>query len=129
MTTAKLPINFLHAENTDWLKRMDFYKHETQVLEERLKDATGLFESKEMKAKLEHFQNQLIIQKEKIDELSHDIRDHESYIENRVIENPTETEHRELNDHPVLRDRFVTFEKLYNDLRKEFYLFISKELR
>lgn len=129
MTTAKQPITFLHAENTEWNNRMDFYRAETQVLSRRLMDAIGIFDSKEQKALLEQFQNRLIIQKEQIDEISHDIRDHENFIVENISNNPVASDHRMLNDHPKLRERVLTFEKLYNELRKDFYLFIAKELK
>jgi hypothetical protein len=128
MSTTLKPLNFLFAENEDWLKRLDFYKGETKILADRLKDAASLLQGSPAMAKVEHFQNQFIIQREQIDEIAHDVRDHQNYIENRVKENPTASDHRSLNDHPKLRDRVLTFEKLYNDMRKEFYQFIAGEL-
>lgn len=130
MTTATTkPIGFLHAENTDWIKRIEFYRLETTTLESRLKDAVGLLNSKEALAKVEHFQNQIIIQKEQMDELNHAIKDHQNYLENRINENPTASDHRSSMDHPVLRSKMETFEKLYNDMRREFYAFLAAELK
>jgi hypothetical protein len=120
------PIAELHAEHSEWLMKLDFYTSEISVMRKRLEEIASKNTSKEILAQVEHFQNQFILQKETIDEIRHSIKDHESYLEKRIDENPTASDHRSLNDHPKMRENVNGFEKIFNELRHEFNLFLSK---
>jgi hypothetical protein len=126
MTTTTKPINELHAENVEWQSRLDFYADEIKMMEGRIAEIASKNTAKEVQAHVEHFQNHIVINKNHIDELRHDIRDHESFIVNRVKENPVAVDHRQLNDHPVLRSRMASFENIFNALRKELDLFAAQ---
>jgi hypothetical protein len=120
------PIAELHAEHTEWLKKLDFYNDEIPVMRKRLEEVASKNNAKEILSQVEQFQNQLILQKENIDEIRHSIKDHESFLENRVAENPTGSDHRSLHDHPKMRDNVNGFEKVFNELRHEFNAFLTK---
>src|SRR6185295_14072078 len=113
------PIAELHAEHTEWLQKLDFYADEITIMKKRLEEIVSKNSSEEIRAQVEHFQNQVIVQKENIDELKHAIKDHENYIENRIDENPTASDHRSLHDHPKMRENVNGFEKTFNELRHE----------
>ncbi len=116
----------LHEEHQTWLKNLAFYKDEIKVMQNRIDEIAGKNNTQEVLKQVEHFQNQLIIQKNNIDELNHSIKDHENYLENRVNENPVAVEHRKVNDHPKMRDSYESFDKIFNELRKELNLFLAK---
>lgn len=118
----------LHEENKEWLSKLAFYKDEIKVMENRVSEIASKNTSKDILSSVEHFQNQLIIQRNSIDELAHSINDHETYLVNRAKENPTAIDHRSVNDHPVMRDSFNSFEKVINELRKELNLFLTKTM-
>jgi uncharacterized membrane protein YgaE (UPF0421/DUF939 family) len=118
----------LHEENKEWLSKLAFYKDEIKVMENRVSEIASKNTSKDILSSVEHFQNQLIIQRNSIDELAHSINDHETYLINRAKENPTAIDHRSVNDHPVMRDSFNSFEKVINELRKELNLFLTKTM-
>lgn len=124
MTTK--PIGHLHDEHKEWLGKLDFYKDEVVIMRTRLEEIASKNTSKEILAQVEHFQNQLVVQKENIDEIRHSIKDHENYLENRVIENPTASDQRHVHDHPKMRENVNGFEKVFNELRHEFNQFLSK---
>jgi hypothetical protein len=124
MTTKS--ITQLHIEHNSWLMKLDFYADEVTIMTKRLEEVASKNTAKDILAQVEHFQNQLIMQKEHIDEIRHVIKSHESYIENRINENPTASDHRSVEDHPKMRDRVNSFEKIFNDLRHEFLAFLSK---
>jgi hypothetical protein len=118
----------LHAEHGEWLNKLEFYVDEISIQRIRLSEIASKNTSKEILAQVEHFQNQFIVQKENIDELRHAIKDHEIYVENRVTENPVDSDHRQLHDHPKMRENFDGFEKNFNSLRHEFNAFLSKNM-
>lgn len=118
----------LHEENKEWLSKLAFYKDEIKVMENRVSEIASKNTSKDILSSVEHFQNQLIIQRNSIDELAHSINDHETYLVNRAKENPTAIDHRSVNDHPVMRDSFNSFEKVINELRKELNMFLTKTM-
>lgn len=116
----------LHEEHKEWLNNLAFYKDEIKVMQNRISEIASKNSSAEVLKQIEHFQNQLIIQRNNIDELSHSIKDHENYLENRVNENPTAVDHRKVNDHPKMRDSYTSFDKVFNELRKELNAFLAK---
>lgn len=124
MTTK--PITQLHVEHNAWLMKLDFYTDEVIIMTHRLEEIVSKNTAKDILAQVEHFQNQFILQKENIDEIRHAIKDHENYLENRINENPTASDRRSVNDHPAMRDRVNSFEKIFNDLRHEFLVFLAK---
>jgi hypothetical protein len=125
MTTGKL-INTLHSEHKEWLNKLSFYKDDLQVLQNRLVETAGKNNSNEFAAGLEHFQNQLIIQREQIDILKHDIDEHERNLEKVVIDLPVGSDHRKMHDHSVQREKMAQFELLFASFRKELTDFLAK---
>lgn len=119
-------IEDLHTEHVDWLSKLQFYTDEIMLMKERIAEAASKNTSKEVLAQVEHFQNQLIVQKNNIDNLRHEVKDHENYLENRVEENPVAAGKRKVHDHPLLRDKMESFEKHFNGLRKELQEFLAK---
>lgn len=116
----------LHEEHKEWLNNLAFYKDEIKVMQNRISEVASKNSAADVLKQIEHFQNQLIIQRNNIDELSHSIKDHENYLENRVNENPTAVDHRKVNDHPKMRDSYTSFDKVFNELRKELNAFLAK---
>ena len=58
-----------HADHTEWLSKMKFYTDEISILKNRLGEIASKNSDKEVLAQVEHFQNQLIIQRNNIDEV------------------------------------------------------------
>lgn len=79
-----------------------------------------------MLKKLEHFQNQFIIQRNEIDEFLHAIGLHEDSFVQEVEKNPVAVDHRLFNDHTDERDRFDMFVKLYGELKTDFMDYLRK---
>lgn len=128
MNSNTKPLTDLHAENAEWLKSLDFYNDEIRIMRDRIEEISSKNTNNDIRAQVEHFQNQFIIQKNHIDELRHSINDHESFIINRVKENPVAVEQRRLHDHPVLRGKMEDFEKIFNELRTELNKFLAKTM-
>jgi Asp-tRNA(Asn)/Glu-tRNA(Gln) amidotransferase C subunit len=125
---AKKHIADLHTEHLEWLSKLVFYKEEIQSFNNRLGEIVKANTIKDVTAQAEHFQNQFIRQNEVIDELRHEIKAHENVLTKQVEANPVASDHRVSEDHSVIRDKVVTFEKIYGELKQEFTKFLSKSL-
>ncbi|HOZ39564.1 MAG: hypothetical protein IPO05_19150 [Flavobacteriales bacterium] len=119
-------ISDLHFEHTLWLNSLEFYRDEIGIFEHRLEEVAKRYTSSDVLAQLEHFQNQYIRQREVIDEVRHDIKAHENLLEKEAREHPVAIDHRHFTDHGDLRERMQTFEKLYRELKEEFYRWIGQ---
>ncbi|MFV8347097.1 MULTISPECIES: hypothetical protein [Flavobacterium] len=116
----------LHEEHKTWLNKLLFYKDELKIMADRISEVAEKNTSKEVRSLADHFNNQLIIQKEQIDILNHDIKSHESYLEEAVQNNPNAIDHEKFSDHKKHRKSIAVFEKLFKDLREESIDFLSK---
>lgn len=131
-TTTTAPsqkyIGDLHHEHLMWLNILQFRKEETSILEHRAEDIAKRNNRNEIMAELEHYQNEFIRQREVIDELSHDIKLHEQFMALEAMDKPLTIEHKHFTDHAEMRDRMEVFEKLYWDMKDDFYRWLTKWL-
>ena len=114
------------TEHHEWLQAIDFYDKELDILENRLEEIISKNTGTDAMAGAEHFQNQFIVQRNNIDELRHNIREHahktaeDAYIHAGHIHKELEMEHAEV------KENFDSFEKVMKDLRSEFNDYLSK---
>ena len=68
--------NIRHWQSThnDWLRALNFYKGEINILNDRLTEIAGKYTSNEVAVQVEHFQNQFILHRDNEERLEHDIR-------------------------------------------------------
>ncbi len=131
MTTAtdkRVHIGDLHNDHKLWLNTLDFCKQEIGILEHRMEENAQRNTQGEVLAELEHFQNQYIRQREVIDELRHELKQHENALEKEVRDHPVAVEHRLFHDHTTHREAMATFEKLYRELKTEFQHWLAKRM-
>ncbi|MGI8892775.1 MAG: hypothetical protein ACR2GN_04870 [Bacteroidia bacterium] len=119
----------LHAEHDEWQDKIHSYRHEIHEMNTSLEAIVSKNPSTDDLVKVEHFQNQFIRQREVLDILRHNFKQHENLIEARE-ENPDLTnnlsEQRLLENHKMYRQEFNDFEKIFNDLKEEFNSFLAK---
>jgi hypothetical protein len=115
-----------HEENTEWISKLDFYKDEIAILKARLEEITTKNNAKEVLMQVEYFQNQWIIQRNNIDEISHQVRANEAALIEEINSNPVAVDHRKTEYHAQEQDLVNSFEKNFNDIRKEFNTFSAK---
>ncbi|MFN4082879.1 MAG: hypothetical protein ACK4K9_04550 [Bacteroidia bacterium] len=118
----------LHNENANWIDSLNFYKDQIETLTNRLGEVAVKYTDKEISAQIEHLQNQLIRQKEVLDELKHEIKLDDKALAENAKDNPVASDHRLFADHPELRDKVATYEKLFKELKEEFDRFLSKTM-
>lgn len=122
---AKKHIAELHPEVIDWINYSLFVKDEVKSLNYRLMEITHKYTDRDVMAQVEHFQNQFIRQDEASDELLHDLRAAEHIFSDISKTNPAAS-HILLDDHVELRDKAVTHQQIFEDLRHEFQLFLAR---
>jgi hypothetical protein len=125
-TIAQISLYELHAEHREWLNKLAFYADEIKYMTSRLAEVTVKNTAKEVLAQSEHFQNQFIIQNNHIDNLRHEIKMQEKTITGSINNNPVAVDHRKMNDHVDERNAVEQFEKIFNELRREFLVWLGK---
>lgn len=123
-TTA--PVYQQHREHVLWKNNLVFYKEEIAVFSRRLEELATKNNKAEVNVKIEHFQNQFIIQRNTIDELIHRIHVCEDELETNIKKNPVATEHKKVEFHADEQEQINMFEEHFNKLRKEFYVFAAQ---
>ena len=123
-----LYIKEIHLLHTEWNSVLDLTRDEILSFENRLEEITKANTGKEMLAQVEHFQNRFIRQKEVVDELRHDIHEVELRIAENVKENNVSVEHRKVEENFELKSRVHVFQKIFNEIKSEFLLFLAKKL-
>lgn len=117
-----------HNQHRTWLNYLAFYKDEIQIFQKRLEEVAAKNSAPEIMPHVEHFQNQLILQKEQHDILRHDIKAYENRIEAAYAQNPVLAENSRMNEESELAERVETFARLFQEMKDEFYQFVARHL-
>ena len=115
-----------HEENTEWSNKLAFYKDEITILTRRLEEVAGKNSTTEVLAEVEKYQNQLLIQRNTVDEINHLINISEDSLQEEVNSNPIAVNHRKVKYHAKEQEMIVSFEKNFADLRENFNRFVGK---
>lgn len=121
-------INIKHFANlhVNTLSSLTFYEQEIDILKKRLEEIASKNTGNEVSEGIEHFQNQLIIHREKIDELKHAFHSNLHGIEVQLFETTAFADEDLLEINEQLFDQYLAEEKLLNELRHEFLRFAAK---
>jgi hypothetical protein len=123
MAQDKKHIQELHEEIKTWKSSVELIRIETVTLNKQLGVVASENSAQEVLAKVEHFQNQFIRQNEVSDELLHEVKLLDHHLATLVSANEVASDHRLIDDNPMLRDKIETNARLFADLRNEFNLF------
>jgi hypothetical protein len=115
-----------HVAYREWLNRLAFYKDELKIMQNRIAEIAERNTKTDVLAQVEHFQNMLIIQKNQIDRLRHDIDKQEEELASLTLKNPVASDHRRVEFHPEQKQKIELFEKIFNELRHELIHWLTK---
>jgi hypothetical protein len=115
-----------HVAYREWLNLLAFYKDELKIMQNRIAEIAERNTKTDVLAQVEHFQNMLIIQKNQIDRLRHDIDKQEEELVSLALKNPVASDHRRVELHPEQKQKIELFEKIFNELRHELILWLTK---
>lgn len=99
-----------------WQRGLSFYRDELEIMSHQLAKIASRDTSVEFCKQVEHFQNQMIVQRNNIDELRHEVN---LYIEQLGKEIPLEYQQADLHE------KYQAFERVMNLLRHEFAEFLA----
>ena len=116
------------TEHSAWLKSIEFYEGEFDILKQRLLEIAQKNTGLEIMSQVEHFQNQFIVQRNNLDELKHLIREHDGQVSIDARQHSGKMDVHDIVSHNSVKDQFESIEKVINDLRHEFNLFLAKTM-
>jgi len=119
-------ITDIHRSNREWLNLIQFYRDEIKIMENRMAEIASNNTGKEVLSRLEHFQNQAIIQKAHLDDLQGEITRLEDNITDEVKKNQTASDHRRHESPEKIKNEMDTFQNLFYPLREEFKEYLIK---
>ena len=96
-----------HYEHTQWLNKLSFYKDEISVMQKRIEEIAKKNSAKEVTVQIEHFQNQLLIQQNNMDDIKHHIKQDEQNLKNNIMKNEIAVDHRKIEDHVKEREEVI----------------------
>jgi hypothetical protein len=117
-----------HEEHKDWLNKLAFYRDETAVMQRRLDEINSKNTANEIRQEIEHFQNQIIVQKNNIDDLQHLVKHEEELIKANIQRNPKKAGRALQTEHLSTGEKVGRFEDNFNSLRKEYNIFLGKRM-
>ena len=129
MTNKYNYLSDLHFEHRQWSSELLFWKDELQIFEKELARVVQEQTDNSVLSLVEHFQNAFIVQLGGIQKLEQSIREHEKQLVHMIDVHPENVEEKYFEDHDELREGIFTQRKLIRGLRKEYFLFLSKDLQ
>lgn len=122
----KTTLTFLHHQSTDWLRELEFYKQELNILKNRLGEVSVKNTAVEVTAQVEHFQNKFIMLDEQLDILRHDITQRLNEVDAIVKTKPEHIGEKFNTGEDDVNERMQYEKKSIADTRLEFNKFLSK---
>jgi flagellar biosynthesis chaperone FliJ len=116
----------LNRECNSWRETLRNYRTELSEFRNRLQELVSKSISRSEMPQVEHYDNQIDIQLRNINQLKHEIKDHER---NSVWEQGRTSGSATGNTwsrHEALLDRYEILEHTINDLKEEFRSFLQK---
>ncbi len=116
----------MKSEHDQWQNKLKFYRDEIKQFNGHLENVANPEAPREVMAAVEHFQNQFIRQREVLDIIRHEFKQHENLIEKLETSGSPSSEENVQKLHNVQRDKLDQFEKIFHELRGEFNMFLNQ---
>jgi len=125
---VKVYLSDLHFEHRQWISELKFWEEGIASFRKRLGEVVVRYTSNEVRASIEHFQNQFILHDEVIDQLKKEVKTHEKMVAQTAEEKPTAIDRVKFDDHTGLREKLDTQRSIYGELKSEYFSFLSKTM-
>ena len=112
----------------DWLRALDFYRGEVNILRNRLTEIAGKNTADDTMKQVEHFENQFVLHTDNIDQLQHNIRENISVIGKEAAGRNGYVDASLLQKSEVQKNQFIQEEKLVHELRHAFNRFCIEHM-
>lgn len=117
-----------YYENLTWERLLDFFKQENAILKTRLSEVVDQLTDKDFIELAEHFQNIFIIKDEFIDELRHDINNHEILLNTLLASTDERADKKILKKQEKLRNEMEALEKDFMKDKNQFNKYLASIL-
>ena len=117
-----------YYENLTWERLLDFFKQENAILKTRLSEVVDQLTDKDFIELAEHFQNVFIIKDEFIDELRHDINNHEILLNTLLASTDERADKKILKKQEKLRNEMEALEKDFTKDKNQFNKYLASIL-
>lgn len=117
-----------YYENLTWERLLDFFKQENAILKTRLSEVVDQLTDKDFIELAEHFQNVFIIKDEFIDELRHDINNHEILLNTLLASTDERADKKILKKQEKLRNEMEALEKDFMKDKNQFNKYLASIL-
>ena len=117
-----------YYENLTWERLLDFFKQENAILKNRLSEVVDQLTDKDFIELAEHFQNVFIIKDEFIDELRHDINNHEILLNTLLVATDEKADKKILKKQEKLRNEMEALEKDFTKDKNQFNKYLASIL-
>ena len=114
--------------HNDALRGIDFYAEELGILQERLQEIAAANTATPVLMEVEHFQDELIIHSRQLNELRAAFKKNHHRMEQQLLELAGFADEATFVENEDLYERYITEEKMVNELRHDFNRFASKWL-
>lgn len=118
----------LHFEHQTWKSELYFWKDELRSFNNRLEELVERWTDKDVLARLEHFQNEFILQEGRIDEFLEGIEQHEARIAGTSMAGEDSMDAVMVKKHLEFREEMETQRDMFRELKKEFFTFLTERL-
>lgn len=112
----------------DWTRELTFYKSEIPFFKRQLGEIAKDYTSKDILAKVDHFENKFYIMSNHFDELLHDVKLKEESILNKAAQKPKYINVKMIEMDGKIEDLMEFTARDFRETKKEFYQFLSKYL-
>jgi hypothetical protein len=116
----------LTTSREECMKTLDFYGKELEISNNRLLEVAEKNTGGEAVTGIEHFQNQFIVQRRNISELRHRITANHHHAAGDAQQHAGKVEKTVVGENDQITEDMKIFEKIFNELRQEFKMFLAK---
>ncbi len=126
MVKDTVRVSDFHFDHKLWMNELKFFEMQLDVFEERLEEVVKGLSERTAFAEVEAFQNQIIRQREVIDELKHKFRLREKDLDTYANDKEIPADHILFKDHRKEREDMQTFIRLYQEMREKYMHFLER---
>ena len=119
----------LHFEHQQWNRELDFWQDELKTFKHRLEELYKKWQHKELLTSLDHYENRFRIHSEKIHAFKQRIYAHELNMAQHSKVGDISIDRVSYTYHLDFREQMEVQREMYNELKKEYYKFLTDTMR
>lgn len=119
-------IKYISTVHSDSLRTLNFYLEELMIFQKRLEEIAMANSGMEIAIQVEHFQNLFIIHKKQLEKIVNLLHENIKFISSEVHASSGYLDEALLMENFHINEQFLEEEKLFREMKTEFYQFAAK---